>query len=221
MSNSDFTYGNILLLYCVLKEKHDAITTNNSSAKTSISQQNYINESSKNDASYLPDYIVGRINLCIETFNIIMGSKPDKFHTSIVIVSDNEHIKQIRSLLITGGISEKYLEYDDNSKSINSAFKNIMDRIVKLANPPSIYFIGSVWQKDIVASIISSKLKDYKVFFEGALDNRPYDVVQKEKLKEKPEKGSSYYKRKMTNKAIDVLLNYIFPKNKDKANVSE
>ncbi|MGN6346091.1 MAG: hypothetical protein ACTHME_00150, partial [Candidatus Nitrosocosmicus sp.] len=168
MSNSDFTYGNILLLYCVLKEKHDAIATNNSSAKTSISQQNYVNETSKNDPSYLPDYIVGRINLCIETFNIIMGSKPDKFHTSIVIVSDNEHIKQIRSLLITGGISEKYLEYDDNSKSINSAFKNIMDRIVKLANPPSIYFIGSVWQKDIVASIISSKLKDYKVFFEGA-----------------------------------------------------
>ena len=59
---------------------------------------------------------------------------------------------------------------------------------------------------------MASKLKKYKVYFEGALDDRPYDVVQKDKLVEEPKKGSIYYKHKITNKAIDVLLNYIFSK---------
>jgi hypothetical protein len=54
------------------------------------------------------------------------------------------------------------------------------------------------------------------VFFEGALDNRPFDIVQREKHLEEPKKGPEYYKRKLTNKSIDALLNYIFPKNKGK-----
>ena len=102
------------------------------------------------------------------------------------------------------------------SKTIESVFNRVLMRITKLANPPCIYFIGSIWQKDVYNSIVASKLKEYKVFFEGALDDRPYEVVQKDKPVEEPKKGSIYYKNKITNKAIDVLLNYIFPKNKDK-----
>jgi hypothetical protein len=79
-----------------------------------------------------------------------------------------------------------------------------------LTNPPTIYFIGSVWQKGVFDSIVVSKLKKFKVHFEGALDHRSYDVIQKDKLTEEPKKGSIYYKHKLTNKAIDTLLNYIF-----------
>lgn len=219
MSNSDFTYGNILLLYCLFKDESTTTTTaasNNTSKQKHISLQNNQNKNLKSNASlYLPDYIVGRINLCIETFNVIMSSKPDKFQTSVIIVSDKDHIDQIKHMLISSGISEQYLEYDDSSKSIHSAFDNIFNRIAKLANSPCVYFIGSVWQKDVFTSIASSKFKGYKVFFEGALDNRSYEVVQKEKLIEKPKKGSAYYKHKLINKSIDILLNYIFPKNRD------
>jgi hypothetical protein len=221
LAKSDFTYGNILLLYCIFnKERHITTSDTDSSLSKSVSLQNNKNKNLENNGSiYLPDYIISRINLCIETFNIIMNSKPDRFNTYIIVVSDKELVDQIKFMLISGGISEQYLEYDNISKSIDSTFRNIYNRIVNLANPPCVYFIGSVWQKDVFNSIVSSKLKEYKVFFEGALDNRPYEVVQKEKLIEKPKKGTAYYKSKMTNKAIDLLLNYIFPKNKEKTNV--
>ena len=207
MSNAaSFTYGNILLLYCVFSKDKST---------QPLPDADDQNEDLNRDG-YLPNYIIGRINLCIETFGIIMNSKPDKFHTSILIISKDSHVKEIKEKLIAGGILEQYLEYDTNSKSIESAFNNVITRITKLVNPPCIYFIGSVWQKEIFDSIVDSKLKQHKVIFEGALDDRPYDVVQKEKAVEAPKKGTVYYKRKMTNKAIDLLLNYIFPKNKNK-----
>jgi len=207
LSNAaSFTYGNILLLYCIFNK--DDITQ-------PLSDTDDRNNGLNRDG-YLPNYIIGRINLCVETFGIIMNSKPDKFHTSVLIISKDNHVGVIKEKLIAGGISEQYLEYDAKSKSIESAFNNVITRITKTVNPPCIYFIGSVWQKDIFDSIVDSKLKQYKVIFEGALDDRPYDIVQKEKAVEEPKKGYVYYKRKMTNKAIDALLNYIFPKNKNK-----
>ncbi len=99
--------------------------------------------------------------------------------------------KQIKEKLISGGVSEQYIEHDTNSKSVESVFNKVLLRIKNLTNPPCIYFIGSVWQKDVFNSIVTSKLKDYKVYFEGALDNRPYEVVQKDKLIEEPKKGSN------------------------------
>ncbi|MDF0679781.1 MAG: hypothetical protein P0116_02320 [Candidatus Nitrosocosmicus sp.] len=35
----------------------------------------------------LPDFVSGRIALCIQTFDIIMKSKPDKFNTSVILIS--------------------------------------------------------------------------------------------------------------------------------------
>jgi hypothetical protein len=203
---ASFTYGNILLLYCVF---------NKDKSTPPLPDADDQNKDLNRDG-YLPNYIIGRIKLCIETFGIIMNSKPDKFHTSILIISKDSHVKEIKEKLIAGGILEQCLEYDTISKNIESAFNNVIARITKLVNPPCIYFIGSVWQKEIFDSIVDSKLKQHKVIFEGALDDRPYDVVQKEKAVEAPKKGTVYYKRKMTNKAIDALLNYIFPKNKNK-----
>lgn len=206
----DFTYGNILLLYCVRNKDN--------SEQTLSSNNNNINKNTNNYntiSSNLPEYIIGRINLCIEIFNVVMSSKPDKFHTSVIIISKEEYNKEIKEILLSKGVPEKYLEYDNSSKTIEDVFNNLLNRITKLANPPSIYFIGSVWQKDTFNSIKESKLGKYTVFFEGALDNRSYDIVQKEKLSEPPKKGTIHYKKKLRNKAIDVLLNYIFPKNKN------
>ncbi len=210
MLHADFTYGNILLLYCIFNKKNSTPISSDNNKSENIRRKD------DDISSSIPDYIIGRINLCIETFDVIMNSKPDKLHTSIVIISKDNYIKEIKEKLIVGGISEQYLEYDDVSKTIESVFNTVLTRITKLANPPCIYFIGSVWQKDIFNSIVSSKLKKYKVFFEGALDNRPFEVVQNDKLVEVPKKGSIYYKNKITHKSIDVLLNYIFPKNKNK-----
>lgn len=198
MSDNAFTYGNLILLYCNFNR--DGLPNGQ------------IDDESANKTvrDSLPDFIIGRIALCIQTFNIIMKSKPDKFNTSIILLSKSEHTGVITDQLIDGGISEQYIENDNNSKTIDAAINNVLSKITSLTNPPTIYFIGSVWQKEVFDSIVVSKLKKFKVHFEGALDHRPYDVIQKDKLTEEPKKGSNYYKHKLTNKAIDTLLNYIF-----------
>ncbi len=198
LSDNAFTYGNMILLYCNFNR--DGLPNNE------------IDDESPNNTDHgsLPDFVIGRIALCIETFNIIMKSKPDKFNTSVVLISKSEYTRDITDRLVAGGISENYIENDNNSKSIESVINNVLFKMNSLTNPPTIYFIGSVWQKGVFDSIAVSKLKKFKVHFEGALDHRSYDVIQKDKLTEEPKKGSNYYKHKLTNKAIDTLLNYIF-----------
>ena len=198
LSDNAFTYGNLILLYCNFNR--DGLP-NGEIGDESASRT--VHES-------LPDFVIGRIALCIQTFNIIMKSKPDKFNTSVILISKNEHTRVITNRLIDGGISDHYIENDSNSKSIEAVINNVLFKITNLPNPPTIYFVGSVWQKDIFDSIAVSKLNKFKVHFEGALDHRSYDVIQKDKLTEEPKKGSNYYKHKLTNKAIDTLLNYIF-----------
>ena len=198
MSDNAFTYGNLILLYCNFNRDDGP-----NGEIIDGSTDNTVHES-------LPDFVSGRIALCIQTFDIIMKSKPDKFNTSVILISKNEYSRVIADRLIAGGISEQYIENDNNSKTIEAVINNVLFRITNLSNPPTIYFIGSVWQKEVFDSIAVSKLKKFKVHFEGALDHRPYEAIQNDKMTEEPKKGSNYYKHKLTNKAIDTLLNYIF-----------
>lgn len=198
LSDNAFTYGNLILLYCNFN-------------RDDISNGEIDDESADNTVrGSLPDFVSGRIALCIQTFDIIMKSKPDKFNTTVILISKNEYTRVIADRLIAGGISEQYIENDNNSKTIEAVINNVLFKITNLPNPPTIYFIGSVWQKEVFDSIAVSKLKKFKVHFEGALDHRSYDLIQRDKLTEEPKKGSNYYKHKLSNKAIDTLLNYIF-----------
>ena len=198
LSDNAFTYGNLILLYCNFNRDDRP-----NGEIIDGSADNTVHES-------LPDFVSGRIELCIQTFDIIMKSKPDKFNTSVILISKNEYTRVIADRLIAGGISEQYLENDNSSKTIEAVINNVLFKVTNLPNPPTIYFIGSVWQKEVFDSIAVSKLKKFKVHFEGALDHRSYDLIQRDKLTEEPKKGSNYYKHKLTNKAIDTLLNYIF-----------
>lgn len=163
----------------------------------------------------LPDFVKSRIILCINTFNIIMKSKPDKFHTKVVLVAESRFSQIIIDYLKQNGVSSQYIEQDNISKSIESVLNNLNARISTLNNPPAIYFVGSVWQKEVFDSIIVSKFKQkMRVVFEGSLDHRPYEFIQRDKMTEEPKKGSDYYKQKVKNRAIDSLLNYIFSNKK-------
>ena len=203
LSDNAFTYGNMILLYCKFNPEN-------------LSQQEG-GKHSERKVSYdsLPDFVKARIALCVQTFNIIMGSKPDKFNTTVILITDTFFSQVIKDRLIIEGISAQYIEQDNTSKSIESVLNNVVNRVRSLDNPPTIYFVGSVWQKEVFDSIASSKFKDnFKILFEGALDHRPYELIQNDKLSEEPKKSSAYYKHKLTNKAIDTLLNYIFSHKK-------
>jgi hypothetical protein len=93
---------------------------------------------------------------------------------------------------------------------VAQTFDNVLNIIKTKINPPHIYFIGSIWLRDICEATAISKLKGYRVQFEGAMDNRPVEEVEKEKAMDIPKKGIEHYKRKAKDKTIDILLNYIF-----------
>lgn len=159
----------------------------------------------------LPDYVKERVKIGLETYGIIMGSRPDKHKTMVIIVAEQGPADKIRDDLVRGGVDEKIIAVDSDSKDIAQTVQRIHEMIEKKPNPPFVYFVGSVWNHEVLNSVILSKMKGYRVQFYGALDHRPVAEVEQEKLLDQPKKGAEYYKQKAKNKAVDVLLNIIFP----------
>jgi hypothetical protein len=185
MSEFRFTDGNLIILYGINRGK-------------SVDGE-------------LPDHIKERVKVCLGTFNIIMKSKPDKQKTLVIVVAEEKSGKLIKEELVKEGVEEKIIAIDSSSENVAQTFDRIIDMIKTRSNPPYIYFIGSVWLRDIYDSTVVSKLKGYKVRFEGALDHRPVEEVEKEKALDVPRKSIEHYKKRSKDKAIDMLLNYIFP----------
>jgi hypothetical protein len=186
--NTRFTDGNLIILYAI----HRSISKDGS----------------------LPDYINERAKVCINTFRIIMQSKPDNYKTMIIVVANMIYAESIKDKLIQAGIDDKIIAIDCISENVAQAFDNVLNVIKIKINPPHIYFVGSIWLRDICEATAISKLKGYKVQFESALDNRPVEEVEKEKALDIPKKGIEHYKRKAKDKTIDMLLNYIFREGK-------
>jgi hypothetical protein len=187
--NTRFTDGNLIILYAI----HRSIS----------------------NVGSLPDYINERVNVCIDTFRIIMQSKPDNCKTMIIIVVANMmYAEIIKGKLVQAGIDDKIIVIDRISENVAQAFDNVLNIIKTKINPPHIYFIGSVWLRDICEATAISKLKGYRIQFEGALDNRSVEEVEKEKAMDVPKKGIEHYKRKAKDKTIDILLDYIFREDK-------
>ena len=120
LSDNAFTYGNMILLYC-------RFNTDN------LSQQEEDKISERN-VSYdsLPDFVKARITLSIQTFNIIMKSKPDKFHTTVILIADTTFNQIVKDRLIIEGVSAQYIEQDNTSKTIESVLNNVANRVRSL-----------------------------------------------------------------------------------------
>ena len=188
MSEYRFTDGNLLVLYAAHKGK----ATDGSS-------------------SSLPDYIHERIKLGLETHSIIMKSRPDHHKTMVIIVGEQGPSEKVKEELVKGGVKPDIIAIDSDSKNIAQTLDSIYDMVNKKPNPPMIYFIGSVWLHETFNASVISSMKNVRVQFYGALDHRPVHEVEAEKATDAPKKGKEYYKRKVTNVAVDTLLNIIFP----------
>jgi hypothetical protein len=187
MSEYRFTDGNLLVLYVI----------HNSKSATANGE--------------LPDYIKERIKLGLETYGMVMRSRPDKHKTMVMIVGAPGPAEKVKEELVKGGIREKIIAIDTDSQNVAQTIGRMADMIKTKPNPPFIYFIGSVWLHDIFKSTVVASLKGYKVQFYGALDHRPVDEVEREKELDLPKKSIENYKQQAKNKAVDMLLNIIFP----------
>jgi hypothetical protein len=185
-SEYHFTDGNLIVLYAIHKGKSGA-------------------------DGELPDYIKERIKLSLETYGIIMRSRPDKHKTMVMIVGEAGPAEKVKEELVKGGIRDDIIGIDTDSQNMAQTVSRMADMIKSKPNPPFIYFIGSVWLHDILKSTVMSKLKGYKVQFYGALDHRSVDEVEREKGLDIPKKSIENYKQQAKNKTLDMLLNIIFP----------
>ena len=159
----------------------------------------------------IPDHVNERVKLCLNMQRIIEQSKPDGKKTVIWVVSNQHDGDYLLNMLGEGGIDQKMIAMDYLSKNVSECFDRVIRLISDRTNPPYLYFIGSVWHKEIYDSVVLSKLKGYRIQFEGALDHRPVREVEEEKSLDAPRKGLEYYKRKTMDKAIDIVLNRMFP----------
>lgn len=181
-----FTDGNLIVLYAIHKGKSSA-------------------------DGKLPDYVKERIKLGLETYGMIMRSRPDKHKTMVMIVGDPEQAEQVKLELLKGGMRDNIIAIDMDSKNMVQTISRIAIMIKSRPNPPFVYFIGSVWLEDIFKSTVVSKLKGYKVQFYGALDHRSVDEVEREKALDAPKNSMENYKLQAKNRAVDMLLDFIFP----------
>jgi hypothetical protein len=185
MSEFRFTDGNLIVLYAVHR--------------------------GRSQDGGLPDYILERVKLGLETHDMVMKSRADHHKTMVMIVGESGPAEKVKDALVQGGVSKDIIAIDTDSSNMAQTIDRVAGMIKSKPNPPFVYFIGSVWLHDIFNSTIVSKLKGYRIQFYGALDHRPVDEVEREKALDTPKKGVEYYKQRAKNKAVDVLLNVIFP----------
>ena len=164
----------------------------------------------------VPNYVEERVRVCIDLYRIVTTSKPDRNNTLVLVIVDTNTSLAIREMLNKGGIKEDLVFFAYSPKTVVQSFDYVLNFIKKRANPPYMYFVGSVWHKDAYDSAVLSKLKGYQIRFEGAPDHRPVESVSKDKELNTPTKGIGYYKDKLKNKAVDVVINYVFPDEKNK-----
>lgn len=188
MSEYRFTDGNLLVIYAIHKSKPIA-----------------------GGNGELPDYIKERIKVSLETYGMIMRSRPDKHKTMAMIVGAPGSAEKVKQELVKGGIRDEIIAIDTDSQNMAQTISRMADMIKTKPNPPFIYFVGSVWLHDIFKSTVMGRLKGYKVQFYGALDHRPVDEVEREKALDVPKKSIENYKQQAKNKAVDVLLDIVFP----------
>jgi hypothetical protein len=185
MSEYRFTDGNLIVLYAVHR--------------------------GRSADGGLPDYVLERVKVSLETHGMVMRSKADKHKTMVMIVGEQGQAEKVKELLVQSGVKQDIIAIDTDSQNMAQTVDRIAEMIKGKPNPPFVYFIGSVWLHDTFNSTVLSKLKGFRTQFYGALDHRPVDEVEREKALDPPKKGMEYYRQRAKNKAVDALLNVIFP----------
>jgi hypothetical protein len=190
MSQPHFTDGNLIVLFGVQTESEASET--------------------------IPNYVEERIRVCVDLYRIVTTSKPDRNNTLVLVIVDTNTSLAIKKMLIKGGVKEDLILFAHSPKTVEQSFDNMLNFIKMRANPPYMYFVGSIWHKDAYDSAVLSKMKGYQIRFEGAPDHRPLDSVSKDRELNTPTKGIGYYKDKLKSKAVDMVINYIFPDDKNR-----
>ncbi|MGA7141740.1 MAG: hypothetical protein WA393_12215 [Nitrososphaeraceae archaeon] len=191
MPQTRFSEGNLIVLYA-----------------------NFKADDKKTDG--IPEYLNERLKTFTNVYGRILKSKPDRLKTEILLVSSDASLgNEIKQLLCNSNyIDVSKITIVSDKSTLADALEFVLKSIKERANPPTVYVIASHWYREIYDAI-ETKFNGYQTHFEGALDHRPMEEIVKEKQRETPKKGIEFYKDKAKNKALDLLLNHIFPDKKE------
>ncbi|MGB8100788.1 MAG: hypothetical protein WCE96_03830 [Nitrososphaeraceae archaeon] len=191
MPQTRFSEGNLIVLYA-----------------------NFKADDKKTDG--IPEYLNERLKTFTNVYGRILKSKPDRLKTEILLVSSDATLgNEIKQLLCNSNyIDVSKITIVSDKSTLADALEFVLKSIKERANPPTVYVIASHWYREIYDAI-ETKFNGYQTHFEGALDHRPLEEIVKEKQRETPKKGIEFYKDKAKNKALDLLLNHIFPDKKE------
>lgn len=164
----------------------------------------------------IPEYLNERLKTFTNVYGRILKSKPDRLKTEILLVSSDASLgNEIKQLLCNSNyIDVSKITIVSDKSTLADALEFVLKSIKERANPPTVYVIASHWYREIYDAI-ETKFNGYQTHFEGALDHRPMEEIVEEKQRETPKKGIEFYKDKAKNKALDLLLNHIFPDKKE------
>lgn len=164
----------------------------------------------------IPEYLNERLKTFTNVYGRILKSKPDRLKTEILLVSSDATLgNEIKQLLCNSNyIDVSKITIVSDKSTLADALEFVLKSIKERANPPTVYVIASHWYREIYDAI-ETKFNGYQTHFEGALDHRPMEEIVEEKQRETPKKGIEFYKDKAKNKALDLLLNHIFPDKKE------
>ena len=164
----------------------------------------------------IPEYLNERLKTFTNVYGRILKSKPDRLKTEILLVSSDATLgNEIKQLLCNSNyIDVSKITIVSDKSTLADALEFVLKSIKERANPPTVYVIASHWYREIYDAI-ETKFNGYQTHFEGALDHRPIEEIVEEKQRETPKKGIEFYKDKAKNKALDLLLNHIFPDKKE------
>lgn len=124
----------------------------------------------------------------------------------IWVVGSQHDGDYVSNELVESGVNENIVAKDYLSKNVTECFDRVLAFIKDRTNPPYLYFVGSVWLREIYDSVVLSKLKGYRIQFEGALDHRPVKEVEEEKLLDAPRKGLEHYKEEQWIRQLTLYL---------------
>lgn len=140
----------------------------------------------KNTGNYtqmFPEHVINRIKKASEVYSRIKVSHPDHEHTKIIFFGERsiEPLKQYGKSL---GLPEEKISLDD-CKDIATMVKKIWNSVKDDSTPPRVYLVGSNWQWVFLDQLITLKDDRFRFYFEGAVDERHPDEIEKDKKMEK------------------------------------
>ena len=130
-----------------------------------------------------PEHVINRIKKADEVYRRINASHADSEYTRIVFFGQKS-IAPLKQYGKNIGLPEEKIVLDD-CKDLTTMVKKIWDNVRNSDVPPRVYFVVSNWQWVFLDPLINVKDDRYRFYFEGAVDERHPDEIEKDKKTER------------------------------------